>query len=284
VTFAHVRSPATPPGDPRIGAAARAPGGAPRAAYTAAVSTREDWQRRLGPLYGGAVALVHSTPWRWPTEVGEDERSAGWVVALGVPIGLCAWAIAALAHAAGIPAPLAGILGLAMLSVGGAALIERGLVERIDHWHGQGRTDRVTTATSALALVLVAIVRAGAVASVDPGQWLLLFLATAVSGRWAAILLQSLGDPIHQLDNRRSLVATPAPAWLTAAISGGVAVLVILSLGKAGIVALALGALAAFGLGLEAQRRDGALSAPVVAFTAAVAELLVLLIATIAFP
>ncbi len=248
------------------------------------MSTREDWQRRLGPLYGGAVALVHSTPWRWPTEVGhDDERSAGWVVALGVPIGLCAWAIAVLAHAAGIPPQLAAILGLAMLSVCGAALIERGLVERIDHWHGEARTDRATTATSVLVLALVTVVRAVAATFVAPGDWLLLFLATAVTGRWAAILLQSLGDPIARLDGRRSLVATPAPAWLIAAISGGVVVLVIFCLGKAGIVALALAALAAFGLGLEAQRRDAGLSAPVVAFTAAVAELLVLLVATIAF-
>jgi adenosylcobinamide-GDP ribazoletransferase len=247
------------------------------------VSSREDWQRRLGPLYGGAVALVHSTPWRWPTEVGDEDRSAGWVVALGVPIGLCAWVVAALAHAAGIPAPLAAILGLAMLSLGGAALVERGLVERIDHWHGQARTDRAVTATSVLVLVLATIARAGAVAFVAPGHWLVLFLATAVAGRWAAILLQALGDPIEQLDGRRSLVATPAPAWLTAAISGIVAVLVIFALGKAGIVALALAALGAFAFGLEAQRRDGGLSAPVVAFTAAVAELLVLLIATISF-
>ena len=242
--------------------------------------TREDWQRRLGPLYGGAVALVRSTPWRWPTEVGDDARSPVWVVALGVPIGLFAWAIAALARMAEIPSPLAAILGLAMLSLGGAALVERGLVERIDHWHGQARADRATTATSVLVLAFATIVRAGAVAFVPYDDWLLLFLATAVTGRWAAILLQALGDPIDPLDGRRSLVATPAPAWLTAAISGGVAVLVIFALGKAGIVALALAALAAFGLGLEAQRRDGGLSAPVVAFTAAVAELLVLLIAT----
>jgi cobalamin synthase len=248
------------------------------------VSTRDDWQRRLGPLYGGAVALVSSTPWRWPTEVGDEARSAAWVVALGAPIGVLAWATAALAHAAGIPAPLAAILGLAMLSVGGAALVERGLVERIDHWHGPGhaRADRAVTATSVVALVLATVVRAGAVATVAREHWLLLFLATAVVGRWAAILLQALGDPIEQLDSRRSLVATPAPAWLTAAISAGVAVIAILSLGKIAVVALALAALAAFGFGLEAQRRDGGLSAPVVAFTAAVAELVVLLIATIA--
>lgn len=245
--------------------------------------SREDWQRRLGPLYGGAVALVHSTPWRWPTEVGDDTRSAGWVVALGVPIGLFGWAIAELAYAAGLPAPLAAILGLAMLSVGGAALIERGLAERIDHWHGRAEADRASTSTSVLALVLVAIMRAGSIAVVAPAHWMLLFLAIPVTGRWAAILLQALGDPIERLDGRRSLVATPAPAWLTAAISGGVVALVLFALGKSGIVAVALAALAAFGFGLEAQRRDGGLSAPVVAFTAAVAELLVILIAAAVF-
>jgi hypothetical protein len=126
-------------------------------------------------------------------------------------------------------------------------------------------------------------VRAGSIAVVAPAHWMLLFLAIPVVGRWAAILLQALGDAIERLDGRRSLVATPAPAWLTAAISGGVVALVLLALGKAGVVAVALAALAAFGFGLEAQRRDGGLSAPVVAFTAAVAELLVLLIAAAVF-
>lgn len=247
------------------------------------MSSREDWQRRLGPLYGGAVALVHSTPWRWPSEVGDDARSAGWVVALGVPVGLFAWVIAALARAAGIPEPLAAVIGLAMLSLAGAALVERGLAERVDHWQGQARGDRGPTAAAVLVLVFVTIVRAGSIVSVGHGNWLLVFLATAVVGRWAAILLQALGDPIHHDESRRSLVATPAPAWLTAAISAGVAAIAILALGKAGIVALALAALAAFGLGLEAQRRDGGLSAPIVAFAAAVAELCVLLVATIVF-
>lgn len=241
--------------------------------------SREDWQRRLGPLYGGAVALVHSTPWRWPTEVGDEARSPAWIVALGVPIGLFAWVVAALARGAGIAEPLAAVIGLAMLSVGGAALVERGLAERIDHWQGQARAGRVTTAAAVLALVFAAIVRAGAIVSIGHGDWLLVFLATAVVGRWAAILLQSLGDPIHHDSAQRSLVATPAPAWLIAAISAGAIALAILALGKAGIVALALAALAAFGLGLEAQRRDGGLSPPVVAFAAAVAELLVLLVA-----
>jgi len=58
---------------------------------------------------------------------------------------------------------------------------------------------------------------------------------------------------------------------------------VIFALGKAGVLALALVAVAAFSLGLEAQRRDGGLSGPVVSTAAAVGELLVLLIATIGY-
>ena len=53
------------------------------------------------------------------------------------------------------------------------------------------------------------------------------------------------------------------------------------ALGKAGIVALAVTAGIAFGLGLDAQRRDRGLSAPVVATAAAIGELAMLLVATI---
>src|SRR5690349_16132387 len=88
--------------------------------------------RRLGPLYGGAVALVHSTSWRWPDAVGHEARSPLWLVVLGLPIGFVAWLVAAVARGAGLPAGVAGVLGLAMLAVASAALVERGLAERFD--------------------------------------------------------------------------------------------------------------------------------------------------------
>ena len=241
------------------------------------MTTREDWQRRLGPLYGGAVALVSSTSWRWPTEVGDDARSASWVVASGVPVGFAAWAIAALLAAAGLPAHIAGLFGLVTLTAASAVLVERGLAERIDQWTRSARL----SVPSIVVLVFTTVVRAAAVASLKPGQWLMVFLATAVVGRWAAVFLQALGDSIHQDESQRSLVATSSPAWLTAALSVAVATLAILALGKVAIVALALAAISAFALGLEAQRRDGALSAPVVATAAAIGELLILLVATI---
>jgi cobalamin synthase len=242
------------------------------------VSSRDAWQRRLGPLYGGAVALVHSTPWRWPTEVGDDPRAAGWLVAVGIPIGLVAWLVAALVHAAGLPVSIAALAGLAALSVASAALVERGLAERVDHWDDQLRSPGVA---AVLVVVFVTLVRAAAITALPPSSWLPVLLATALVGRWSAMFVQALGDPIAHDAARRSLVATPAPAWLVAAISLGVAVITVLSIGKAGILALAIAAIAAFALGLEAQRRDGGLSGPAVASVAAVGELAVLLIATI---
>jgi cobalamin synthase len=239
------------------------------------VSTREDWMRRLGPLYGGAVALKQSTPWRWPDSIGSEARSSFWVVVLGVPIGLVAWLAAALIEGAGIPASVGAIVGIAVLSLASAALVERGLVERIDGTHASA-----PSVTSILALVFTTLIRAVAIMSVPPGEWLGVFVITALVGRWAAAFLQALGDPILDDDAPRSLVATPAPAWLTAALTIGVAALAIVALGKEGIVALALTAAVAFALGLDAQRRDRGLSAPVVATAAAVGEMVVLLVAT----
>ena len=242
------------------------------------MSTRDDWQRRLGPLYGGAVALVHSTPWRWPAVVAGDARAAGWLVALGVPIGAAAWAVAALVHAAGLGAPIAALLGLAALTVASAALVERGLAARIDHWDADRQGGHVA---SLLVLIFVTLTRAAAITTLPPSRWLAVLIATAVAGRWSAMFVQALGDPIAHDDARRSLVAAPAPAWLVAAVSAGVVALTILAIGKAGIIALGIAALAAFALGVHAQRRDGGLSGPAVATVAAVGELAVLLIATV---
>lgn len=241
------------------------------------MSSRDDWQRRLGPLYGGAVALVHSTPWRWPTEVGNDARAAGWVVALGVPIGAVAWIVAALGNAAGLPTAIAALLGLATLTLASAALVERGLVERIDHWD---RAARSPGAVATVVLVFVTLLRALAIASLPPSSWLGVLIATALAGRWSAMFIQALGDPVSDDRARRSLIAAPAPAWLVAAITAAVVAIAVLAIGKAAILALAVAALAAFALGLEAQRRDGGLSAPAIATVAAVGELAVLLVAT----
>lgn len=243
--------------------------------------SREDWQRRLGPLYGGAVALVHSTPWRWPIEIRDDARSPAWIVALGAPIGLCAWLAAELIRGAGMPDPIAALFGLATLCATSAALIERGIAERVERIQSYTRSAIARAAGVTMLLVFVTLGRALALMALPPSRWLGVLVATALTGRWAAIFLQALGDPIHDDDTPRSLVALPAPLWMTVALSLGVAAVTVLALGKAGIVTLGLTAALVFVLGLDAQRRDHGLSAPVVATAAAIGELMVLLVATV---
>ncbi len=229
--------------------------------------------RRLGPLYGGAVALVSSTPWRWPDAVTNESRSSLWVVLIGLPIGFLAWLAGGVLRSVGIPVAVGAIFGLAILSLASAALMERGLAERID-----GR-DQSPSVPTILTLVFMTLLRAVAVMSIAPMHWLGVFIAVALAGRWAAVFLQALGDPILDDDSRRSLVATPSPAWLTAAISVGVATIAVIALGKRGFVALAIIAVATFFLGVDAQRRDRGLSAAVVAVAAAIGEGVMLLAA-----
>jgi cobalamin synthase len=224
------------------------------------VASREDWMRRLGPLYGGAVALVHSTPWRWPDAVTDEPRSPGWVVALGAPIGAAAWVISALVLAAGMPPTVAAVLAAAALTFGSAALVERGLAERVDRW--QGHDAAGVGAGAIVALVLLTVLRIAALAAVRPDHWLGVLVATAVAGRWAGVFLQTIGEPISNDRAPRSLVASPSPAWLTAALGLAAAGIAVAALGKAGIAALAIAAAAAFALGLDAQRRDGRWSRP----------------------
>jgi hypothetical protein len=232
--------------------------------------SRDDWQRRLGPLYGGAVALVHSSSWKWPTDVRDEARSAGWVVAVGLPIGVVAYLAAAVVRGLHLPLAIAALVGLAALSAASATLIEKGVAERI--------SDEVPRL---LVLVFGTLIRAAAILSVAPAHWLGVLVSTALVGRWAAVFLQAIGDPIHDDHAPRSLVATPAPAWLTAALGLAVAAVATIALGKAGLAAIVLAAAAAFVLGVDAQRRDHGLSAPVVATAAAIGELLVLLAATV---
>lgn len=232
--------------------------------------------RKLGPLYGGAVALIHSTPWPWPSDAQGDERSPGWVVVLGLPVGLAAWLAAELARGLRLPASVAALLGLAALTLASAAIVERGVAQRIDELDRQERTPGVA---AVVTLVFAVLVRAAAVISLPPAHWLGAFVGAAVLGRWCAVFLQALGDPILDDHAPRSLVAARTSPWLTAALTIAVAFVAGAALGRAGLVAMAIGGALAFALGVDAQRRDRGLSAPVVATAAAVGELVALLAA-----
>ena len=89
--------------------------------------------------------------------------------------------------------PIAAIIGLVALSVASAALVERGLAERIDQLQRQARSPTLATI---MTLVFSTLIRAAAIVVIAPADWLEVLIATAVVGRWAAVFLQALGDPI----------------------------------------------------------------------------------------
>src|SRR4051794_14547319 len=127
--------------------------------------SREDWQRRLGPLYGGAVALVHSSSWRGAPHVPGHARAAGGGGARGVPVGLAAYLGAIVLRALHLPVMVAAVVGLAVLSLASAALVERGVADRIDHRDGRDQLDSPSVA-AILTLVFTVLVRAAAIWSV----------------------------------------------------------------------------------------------------------------------
>src|SRR5690606_36692802 len=124
-----------------------------------------------------------------------------WVVVLGAQIGLVAWHAASLIEAPGMPAMVGALISLAVLSLASAALVERGVAERIDGRHASG-----PSVASILVLVFGTLIRAAAIIAVPVSAWLGVFVTTALVGTWAAVFLQALGDPILDDHAPRSFV------------------------------------------------------------------------------
>lgn len=232
------------------------------------MTSRDLWKRRLGPLWGGALALASSSA-LLPTDADwrEDAPRAAWLVAVGGVLGAAGYAAAALGRAAGLPLTVCATLAALVTLAGGALLGERAAAAFV-RGHGD------------LAAALVAgavLLRAQLVAALPPEHWLPALVAAAAIGRWSAAFLQSLGDPILA-PPARSLVTAPPAAWELGAITAALGLGAYLTLGPAPLLAMALGAAAAFALGLHAQRRRGGLDAKVVGAVALAGELGALLV------
>lgn len=232
------------------------------------MSSRDLWKRRLGPLWGGALALSSSSAllpdssdWR------DDAPRAAWLVVVGAVVGVAGYAAAALGGAAGLPLEVCATVAALVTLASGALLGERATASLL---RGQGE----------LAAALVAgavLLRAQLVAALPFEAWLPALAGASAIGRWSAAFLQSLGDPILDAP-ARSLVAAPPAAWELGAITAALALASYLTLGGAPLWAMALAAAAAFALGLHAQRRRGGLDAKVVGAAALAGELGALLV------
>lgn len=235
-------------------------------------ASREVWKRRLGPLFGGAIALASSTSLSLPgLPAGSDDEApaAGWLLAIGAVLGLAAYGLAALCYQLALPAAACTSVALVVTILLGGVIVERGLGAYLT----RGGDPNVVTTTIAGSL----LVRAQLLAAIPYEQWLFAFPATWVIGRWAAMFLQAIGDPI--LDPpRRSLVAAPPPAWVMGAATAAVAIASVAALGWEMLLAVGVTAILAFVLGLVAQRRRGGIDAAVVGAAAAAGEVVTLLV------
>ncbi len=237
------------------------------------MASREEWKKRLGPLFGGAVALASSSSLGWPGLGAEEERpSAGWLLAIGGVIGMAAYGVAALAYRLALPPGAAVTLALVVAILLGAVVVERGLGAYLGR-----RSERADQAIVTAAVAGSILLRAELLAAIPPNRWLWAFPAAWLIGRWAAVFLQAIGDPILDPPARSLVVASP-PAWVMGAATAVVAAGAVLALGWEMLLAVGVTAVLAFALGLNAQRRRGGIDAAVVGAAAAGGEIVTLLV------
>jgi len=240
---------------------------------------RDEWMRRLGPLFPAAVAIRRTTAARLPRALdvaAEDlPRSAPWMVGLGVVTGFLGYTAAWLvAHWGGSPL-LAAAFAIAVLALCGGAVVESGFARWAEARAGRG---------AMIASVAALLVRFAALASIAPGHWLAALVIAEVAARWSALLLQRLGDPILD-DALRPGLSVGEVSWgAVGAVTLAVAIAAAWGFGGRGVATLLACGVAAFALGLEAQRRDGQPTSDALAAAASVGAAIALVAIALIVP
>jgi hypothetical protein len=236
---------------------------------------RDEWMRRLGPLYPGAVALRQTTALRWPPLLdiaGDDlERSAPWMVGLGAAIGAGAYAAAWLVGWLGAAPAVGAVIALAVTVALGAAVVETGWARRVDGWW---------SGTAPLALVQLVVVRAAALLATRPEAWAGVLIAAPLVGRFAALVAQRAGAIGG---GRRDLVVGPVSWFVLGVVATAVVVATAALAGAGGFAGAVIAGAAALALSAWLRRGPG-VGPDDLALAAAIGELAVLVAAAVDHP
>jgi adenosylcobinamide-GDP ribazoletransferase len=252
------------------------------------VADRDEWMRRLGPLYPGAVAIRQTTAMRWPADlratIDDAVRAAPWMVVIGGLIGVAAWLVGWLVGQLGVAPAVRGAVAIVSLSLFGAAILDVGLARTIERWFGRDGDDVAPGGLGAIgaagttALLAGAVVRVVAFLAIRPSAWLAALVVTPLVGRWAALALQSLGEVIEPpVADRRSLLVGDVGWGQAIVVTAAVAVVAVVALGWAALLILVVAAAVGFGIGLATERSRGGLDGQTLAATAAVCEVVALI-------
>lgn len=252
------------------------------------MADRDEWMRRLGPLYPGAVAIRQTTVMRWPgglrATTDDSERAAPWMVVVGAVLGVAAWGVAWVAGVLDVPVAVRGALAVLALTALTAALLDVGLARAVERWSGRdpgalvGDGDHGPIGPAGTSVLLaVALTRVVAVIAIRPSAWLAALVVAPLLGRWAALALQRLGDVLEPpAPDRRSLVVGGV-SWLQlGVVTALVGVVAVLGLGAVALVLLAMCGAIAFVAGLVVERARGGLDGHSLAAVAAACEVLAL--------
>jgi cobalamin synthase len=247
------------------------------------VPDRDEWMKRLGPVYPGLVALARTTSLVAPDVPHEDEgdvgRAAVWVVVVGAVIGIGGWIVVRSLAGLGATPALAGLVAAVAMTLVGGGVAERGFAR----WIGGPKSTR-TASNELLAIGGATLVRWVALVSTSPGRWAALLIAAPLAGRWSAVFLQAIGDPAPVDRGRRSLIVVPPAAAVTGALTLAIAGAAVYGLGWTGLVAIGIAAGLAFAMGLRSQRKHGGIDGDVVAAAAVIGELVVWIAVALQYP
>jgi adenosylcobinamide-GDP ribazoletransferase len=254
------------------------------------MADRDEWMRRLGPLYPGAVAIRQTTAMRWPVDLrataDDAVRAAPWMVVIGGVLGSVAFAVGWIVGKLGVAPAVSGALAILTLSVLSAAILDVGLARTVERWlRGLPDVDAPAIAADSglgapgvSVLLATAMLRVVAIIAIRPSAWFAALVLAPLIGRWAALALQRLGDVLEPpAPERRSLIVGEVGWGQVAVVTALVALLAVLGLGWSSLLILAVVAAVAFGIGLASERKRGGLDSHGLAAVAAVCEVIALI-------
>lgn len=247
--------------------------------------------RRLGPLYGGMVALASLTRVPLPRGLApapEDaHRSAAWFPAVGGLIGASMAGVAAALAIAGLVPAIAGVSAImAGLALTGG-MQERGLArmaERAARGGAGQAAEQERRLAGVLAVSALLVLRALGLLGVAVDWWLAALVVAPAIGRWCPLAMTLIAPRIglqapDAPARARGALAPGEVSLVTASVATGVTLVLAAWLGRGtGLVAvLASAAVYTLALWLAQRRAEGdADHAPAAA--SALAELAALLV------
>lgn len=243
---------------------------------------RDELMRRTGPLYPALVAvrqLTHAPALGQAVPTREDaQRAAPWFPAVGGLVGGLLALLALLVLEIGLVPAIAGALVIAAATILTGALHERGFARSIEARVGPTYGQTALGLYGVVSIIALLATRGVLLLGIDPSAWIGAIIVSQMILRWTPLFLQRIGGALGEAPaGERSLLVGPV-SWVGLGLgSGFVFVVAILFAGWTGVLAFAVAAAVAFGVGLYYEKREGGLTADSLGAASVVTELAVLL-------